>query len=358
MGRRWRYSRKYAPISGYCGWRDRSNRRQSWRSTSQSGRYTSRTESHCRGWQQKVDSGYTLLFAEYMGLEPGIAERAARVEPFLQTNEVGMTLVERGDGCRIRQEDLAPVWASMEWCQGLLDLSHHLLNCCWLAPPGEMDSDGVLLIAHTHPELIGGHAANLAHQQDWSHPVREGAHGFYGFQSMLMRQKVLRLDFLSVAGCVTHAEMRQTIRPETGPTQLRRTRGRIQFDEGMPINCCGHCAEEVGINPIRVIHPALDPDLLIGLAPASEDADAIAAGSDLVEMVIKRLPTEVFKHPLLHFVGRLHVQSDARDCTEGTQSNHEAIEVRIASGCLDDFPVGRHDFQPRDSSSEITIGDA
>src|SRR5579875_2297350 len=293
-----------------------------------------------------------------MGLEPGIAERAARVEPLPQANEVGMTLVERSDGCCVRQEDFAPVWAGLEWCQGFLDLSNHLLNCRWLAFPGEMDSDGVLLITHTHPELIGCHAANLAHQQDWLHLVREGAHGFYGFQSMLMRQKVLRLDFLPVAGCVTHAEMWQTIRPGTGPIQLRRTRGRIQFDEGVPINCCSYCPEEVSLNPIRVIRPALDPDLLIGLAPAREDADAIATGSDLVEMVIKRLPTEVFKHPLLHLVGGLHVQSDARDCTESTQSNHQAIKVGIASGYLNDLPIGRHNFQPRDCGSEIAIGDA
>src|SRR5579875_3452369 len=311
----------------------------------------------CRDPPQR-SSGYTLLVTEYMGLEPGIAECAARVEPLPQANEVGMTLVERGDGCRVRQEHLAPVWASLEWCQGFLDLSHHLLNCHWLASPGEMDSDGVLLIAHTHPELIGGHAANLAHQQDWSYLVGQSTYSFYGIQSILMRQKVFRLDFLSVAGCVTHTEMRQTIRPETGLTQLRRTGGRIQFDEGMPINRCSYCAEEVSLNPIRVIRPALDPDLLIGLAPASEDADAIATGSDLVEMVIKRLPTEVFKHPLLHFVGRLHVQSDARDCTESTQSNHQAIEVGIASGYLNDLPIGRHNFQPRDCGSEIAIGDA
>ena len=116
----------------------------------------------------------------------------------------------------------------------------------------------------------------------------------------------------------------------------------------MPFNRCCNRAEEVTRNPVGFIRPALDPYLLIRLAPAGEDADAVAAGGDLVEVVVERLPAEAFEHPLLHLVGGLHVQGDPGDCAEGAQSDHQTVEVGVASGCLDDLTAGRHDREARD----------
>src|SRR6266566_8928415 len=90
----------------------------------------------------------------------------------------------------------------------MLDLGDHLLDRLWLALPREVDADGVFLVVHAHPQLIRGHPANLARQQDWSHPLCEGVHRFYGPHGMSAREEVLRLDFLAAAGCVAHAEMR------------------------------------------------------------------------------------------------------------------------------------------------------
>ena len=75
-------------------------------------------------------------------------------------------------------------------------------------------------------------------------------------------------------------------------------------------------------------------------------------------MVVESLPAEAFEHPLLHLVGGLHVQGDAGDCAEGTESNHQAVEVGVASGCLDDLTAGRHDLQPRDRGRQVATGDA
>ena len=109
-----------------------------------------------------------LRVAEHAGLQPCVAERTAGVEPLHQADEVGMAFVERSECRCVRVEDLAPVRARLEWGQGILDLSDHLVDRVWLALPGEMDADGVFLIVHAHPQSIRGHTANLAHLQEWS----------------------------------------------------------------------------------------------------------------------------------------------------------------------------------------------
>ena len=143
--------------------------------------------------------GPCLRVTEHVGLQPCVAERAAGVEPLHQADEVGMALVERSECRGLRVEDLAPVRAGLEWGQGILDLGDHPLDRVWLALPGEMDADGVLLIVHAHPQPIRGHPANLAHLQEWSDVACEGAHGFYGPHGMPARDEVLRLDFFAAA---------------------------------------------------------------------------------------------------------------------------------------------------------------
>src|SRR5437868_284446 len=103
-----------------------------------------------------------------------------------------MALVEQSDCRCVRMEDLAPVRAHLERGKGILDLGDHLLDRVWLAFPGEVEADGVFLVVHAHPQPIRGHPANLAHLQDWSHPVCERAHGFYGPHGMPAREEVLR----------------------------------------------------------------------------------------------------------------------------------------------------------------------
>ena len=119
-----------------------------------------------------------------------------------------MALVERSDCRCVGMEDLAPVRARLERAKGLLDLGDYLLDLLWLALPREVEGDGVLLVACAHPQLIGGHPANLAHLQDRSDSVCEGAHGFYSPHGMPAREEVLRLDFFAAAWCVVHPKMR------------------------------------------------------------------------------------------------------------------------------------------------------
>src|SRR5436309_16108577 len=105
-------------------------------------------------WKPSRRAALTSLVAEHAGLEPGVAERAAWVEPRQQADEVGMALVERSDCRCIRVEDLAPVRACLERGQGILDLGDYLLDRVWLALPREVDGDGVFLVVHAHPQPI------------------------------------------------------------------------------------------------------------------------------------------------------------------------------------------------------------
>src|ERR1019366_1651306 len=143
-----------------------------------------------------------------MGFEPCVAECAARVEPFQQVDKVGMAFVERSDRRRVRMEDLTPVWSCLEWGQDVLYLDNHLLNCVWLALPGEVNTNAVFLVARTHPQPIGGHPTKLTHEQEGTYSVCKGAQRFYSWGDVPSGDEIFRLDFLAAAGRVPHAKMR------------------------------------------------------------------------------------------------------------------------------------------------------
>ena len=81
----------------------------------------------------------------------------------------------------------------------------------------------------------------------------------------------------------------------------------------------------------RVGHAALDPHLVDRLAPAREDADAVAARGDLVEVLEQRVPREPLEDALAHLVRRLDVERDARDRAERAEADDHAVEVGVAA---------------------------
>src|ERR687890_1108797 len=124
----------------------------------------------------------------------------------------------------------------------------------------------------------------------------------------------------------------------------------------MPVNCCSGRSEEVILYLLGLISdPALDPDLIDCLVPAGKDADAVAARDDLVEVLEKGLPAQAFEDPLPHLVGWLHVQGDPGDRTESAKPDHEAVEIGLASGDLDDLTAGRHKLEASDRGREIAV---
>jgi hypothetical protein len=127
----------------------------------------------------------------------------------------------------------------------------------------------------------------------------------------------------------------------------------------VPVDCCRDRAEEVTHHLLRLIrHPALDPDLIRGLSPAGEDADAVVARDDLLEVLEESVPAQAFEDPLAHLVGRLYIQGDPGDRAERAEPDHKAVEVGLASGGLDDLTAGRNKLEAGDRRREVAVRDA
>ena len=140
---------------------------------------------------------------------------------------------------------------------------------------------------------------------------------------------VLGLDLLAVAGREAHAEVRQAVRPRPGDAELRRAVDRIEAEDRVTVERRGDRAEELGALLLgRVGDTALDPHLVDGLAPAGEDADAVAAGRDGVEVLVQGVPAQPLEHALAHLVRGLHVEGDARDHAQRAEADDDAVEVR------------------------------
>src|SRR5579883_3460921 len=92
-----------------------------------------------------------LVFIQDVSFEPGIAERAARIQPFCHADEVSVALVERGERRHVSMKNFAPVRTRLEGGQGGFDLDEYLLDRFWLALPGEMNRHTLLVLVHAHP---------------------------------------------------------------------------------------------------------------------------------------------------------------------------------------------------------------
>ena len=188
--------------------------------------------------------------------------------------------------------------------------------------------------------------------------VREGAHGLDRLDGMAARQQVLRLELLAGARREAHAEVRQPVRPGPGPAELRGAGGRVQPADHVPVDRRGRRAEEVVVHQVRLVGPALDPHLVDRVLPVGEDADAVPARDDLVEVLAERVEGQALEHPLPHLEGRLHVQGEAGDGAERAEPDHHAVEVGVAPGELQQLPAGGHQLHRRDRGREVPVPDA
>src|SRR5688572_25718672 len=165
--------------------------------------------------------------AEHVGLEPLIAEGAARVKPLLQAHEVAMPLVAGGDRRRVRMKELAPVRADMERRQRLLDLGCDALDRVLLSLPGEVERHAILPVVHAHPQLVGSDGADLGDEQERLDAAREPPHGCEGLNGVPAWKEVLRLYLFAAARRESHPEVWDAVRPGTGPAQLRGAGGGV-----------------------------------------------------------------------------------------------------------------------------------
>jgi hypothetical protein len=142
--------------------------------------------------------------------------------------------------------------------------------------------------------------------------------------------------------------------------------GRRSY-QGPGIPCCSvkllrgsFGAEELGLPIVLVAgcEAALDPDLSgLVMLPVGEQADAVAARKNLVEMIFEMRQGEMLIHRLRYLEGGLKIERDAGDDTERAQIDNdtrEAVGVFLAGerNCL---AIGGDEFERGDSGSQVAV---
>ena len=161
----------------------------------------------------------------------------------------------------------------------------------------------------------------------------------------------------AAAGHEAHAEVGQPVPPRAGHAQLGGAVDRVELDDRVPVDGGRGRAEQLVEERLGVAgDPALDPDLVDRLAPAGEHAHAVAGGGDLVEVLVQGVPCERLEHPLADLVGRLDVQGDAGDGTEGAEPDDQAVELVVAPGDGAELAGGGDQLQAGDGGGEVALG--
>jgi len=149
--------------------------------------------------------------AENVAFEPGVSERLAWVESVDEADEVGVTRIQRCDGCRFGHEEFAPVRASAERRQRHLEPCQGALDSRLITVPGEVDAYRVAPVLRTHPQMVRSDRADLAHVQEWPDGIGELTHRCDRRHRVLARDEQLGLQLVAVARREAHPEVGKPI---------------------------------------------------------------------------------------------------------------------------------------------------
>ena len=179
-------------------------------------------------------------------------------------------------------------------------------------------------------------------------------------ERVLARQEVLALQLLAAARCELHAEVRQPVEPRPRhPALLGDRLGRPAL-EHVHRRGGGEGAEELARRLCGgVADPALEPHLVdADVGPPGEEADAVGAARDRVDVLGQRLPAEPREDVLAHVVGRLDVEGHGGDDAEGAERHDAALEVGVAARHPADLAIGADDLECRDRRCERAVLDS
>ena len=123
----------------------------------------------------------------------------------------------------------------------------------------------------------------------------------------------------------------------------------------MALGGSGPRAEQVGGRGLRRGDTALHPHLIDLIAPACEQADAVAAGEDRVEMLSERVPRQPLEHPLTDLVGRLDVECHARHDSGRAEPDDESIEAGVVTAGGDHVAARGDELQPADLGRQVAV---
>jgi len=117
-------------------------------------------------------------------------------------------------------EEFAPVGSRLKWGELFFDDGEELADGGPVLFPGEMNGGAGLLVAGTHPEIVGGNGADFGDEKVRRDLVAEALNGEYGFDGVLARDEIFRLQFLAGAGGEAHPKVGQALIPGTEDAHL------------------------------------------------------------------------------------------------------------------------------------------
>src|SRR6266702_2689067 len=234
-----------------------------------------------------------------------IAEFAIRVVGLTQLNELRHLFVDGFQSRGGNRKELSPVRTSFEWRKFVFNDREQFSNRRPILLPGEVNCDARLLVAGAHPKIVRGNGADFRDQQMWAHLFVEPLNRQNGFDGVMARDKVLRLQFLPGAGGKAHAKVWKPLVPRAGNTHLLGTVFRGERCNRMKISGCRFRSEKFGrgSKSLSLLQAAFDPHLVdILVAPIREHADAVGAGFDGLEVVLDLIQGHVQVNILPHHV--------------------------------------------------------
>jgi len=229
-----------------------------------------------------------------------------------------------------------------------------------LGLPGEVDGHGGALVGHARPEFVGGDGAELGDEEMRGDAVAELFDGEDGLPGAVAGDEVFGLQLGSAAGGEVHFEVREALVPGAGDAHLFGAVFGGVAGEGVEVAGGGFCAEELGGEGVGFagFETVFDPDLGDAVVlPVGEEADAVAAEEDLVEMFFEVGHGEVFVDDLSDLEGGLDVEGDVGDDAEGAEVDDGSAEDVGVGGAGEgvEGAVGGDELDGGDGGGEVFV---
>ena len=240
--------------------------------------------------------------------------------------------------------------------QSGLDGGEQILDTILEAVPGEVDRDAVATVLWAQPEPVGGDGADLADVQERPDLLGELAQRRDRRARVAPLEQVLGLELGARAGRELGAKVGQALVPWAGLAELRRAGAGIGAGDRVELARRRARAEQLGARLERRPHALLDPHLARDLAPGREDADAVAGGHELVEVVFERSPGQILVDLLAHLVAGLDAERHARHGAERAEADHGPVEVDLAAADRAKLARRGEDLESLDRRREVAEG--
>ena len=276
--------------------------------------------------------------------------------------EVGQLWIDLAEVRAFVGGELGPMRTRVEGREFLLDEGEDLLDLGPLTLPGEVDGEGVLLVGHAEPEVVGGDDAQLGGEQVRGDVVFERLHGADGLVGVGAGNEVFGLQLFAAGGGKVHAEVGQALVPGTGDVHLRSAVDGVERGDGMEI-FGGELAvvEEGGrVEFFAGLDETLKPELGgTAMLPVGEDADAVAGGEDVVEVVFELGEGKVGVDGLRDLEGGFDVEGDVGHDAEQAEVDDSSIELVTVLGAREGLEgaVGVYELDGGDGGREIFVVD-